>query len=97
MKNSKIITLIWLTLISLTLLSILIAENTPTHMLSITFVCLVIAIKGQLVIDKLIGLRFANPKIRWVMLSYFYILPPIIILSLAFPELLYDITSQSNN
>ncbi len=93
MNNSKKITLIWLTLISLTLLSILIAEDTPDHLFSITFVCLVVAVKGQLVIDKLIGLRFANPKIRWVMLSYFYILPPIIILSLVFPELLYAISS----
>lgn len=88
MANSKSITFIWLVLIGLTLTSAFIAEGTPAHSLSTVFVCFIIAIKGQLVIDRLIGLRLENQKIRWVMLSYFYILPSLFVIGILFPELL---------
>jgi len=88
MTNSKSITFIWLVLVGLTLTSAFIAEGTPSNSLSIIFVCFIIAIKGQLVIDRLIGLRLENQKIRWVMLSYFYILPPLFVVGILFPELL---------
>ncbi len=77
---------IWLILISLTLTSVLVAEQTPETTLSIISVCFIIAIKGQLVIDKLIGLRFENQIIRAVMLSYFYILPMLFIIGFLFPD-----------
>ena len=84
--SSRKITTIWLILISLTLTSVFVAERTPEAALSIITVCFIIAIKGQLVIDKLIGLRFENQTIRAVMLSYFYILPVLFIIGFLFPE-----------
>jgi hypothetical protein len=87
-NKSSSITYIWLVLIGLTLTSAFIAEGTPAHSLSIIFVCFIIVIKGQLVIDRLIGLRLENQKIRWVMLAYFYILPQLFVVGILFPELL---------
>ncbi|MDX2322386.1 MAG: hypothetical protein QNK26_17515 [Moritella sp.] len=86
MLSRRNINLVWIILISLTLTSIFVAEQTPETALSIITVCFIIAIKGQLVIDKLIGLRFENQKIRAVMLSYFYILPVLFIIGFLFPE-----------
>jgi len=77
---------VWLILISLTLTSVFVAERTPEAALSIIAVCFIIAIKGQLVIDRLIGLRFENQTIRAVMLSYFYILPVLFIIGFLFPD-----------
>ena len=91
MRQDKIlsrrkINIVWLILISLTLTSVFVAEQTPEATLSIIAVCFIIAIKGQLVIDRLIGLRFENQKIRAVMLSYFYILPVLFIIGFLFPD-----------
>jgi hypothetical protein len=91
MQTAQKITGVWLVLVSLTLLSIFMAEDDPKLVLSITTICFVIAIKGQLVVDKLIGLRHANPTIRKLMLGYFYFLPPLISLSMIFPELIVAI------
>jgi hypothetical protein len=86
-QTTQKITGVWLVLVSLTLLSIFMAEDDPKLALSITTICFVIAIKGQLVVDKLIGLRYANQKIRKLMLGYFYFLPLLISLAMVFPEL----------
>nr|WP_075519027.1 hypothetical protein [Moritella viscosa]SHO17526.1 Caa(3)-type oxidase, subunit IV [Moritella viscosa] len=77
---------VWAILISLTLISVFVSERTPEAALSIIAACFIIAIKGQLVIDKLIGLRFENQTIRAVMLSYFYILPMLFIIGFLFPD-----------
>ena len=87
-NKSSSITYIWLVLIGLTLTSAFIAESSPAHSVSIIFVCFIITIKGQLVIDRLIGLRLENQKIRKVMLAYLYILPPLFMAGMLFPELL---------
>ncbi|KKK62781.1 hypothetical protein LCGC14_3000920, partial [marine sediment metagenome] len=52
-----------------------------------------IAIKGIVVIEHLMGLHSALPGIRWMMLSYFFILPSMIALSVLFPEVLAELTS----
>lgn len=88
MSENKKITVTWLLLLALTLTSIVIADGTPDNAFSVVLVCFIVAVKGQLVIDKLVGLRLQNQKIRWVMLSYFYLLPPIFIIGILYPQLL---------
>lgn len=83
----------WWLLITLTLGSALIAESMePTAVMAIA-VCLAVAVKGQLVVDRLMGLQHAPPVIRYLMLSYFYVLPILIALALIFPEPLRRMTT----
>ena len=88
MTENKKLTLTWLLLLTLTLTSIVIADGTPENSFSVVIVCFIVAMKGQLVIDRLIGLKLQNQKIRWMMLAYFYLLPPIFIVGILYPQLL---------
>lgn len=72
------LTKIWLALIGLTLASALMAETGHFGVLSTLIVCGIIVVKGQLIIDRFIGLKNANQTIRKVMLGYFYLLPLLI-------------------
>ncbi len=83
----------WIVLVVLTLGSALIAESVDPTAGVVIAVCLVVAIKGQLVIDRLMGLRHAPPLIRGLMLAYFYVLPVLIALGLIFPEQLRRLTT----
>ena len=83
----------WIILIIFTLMGAFIAERTEMSMLIVILVCGTIAVKGVVVIEHLMGLHSAPPGIRWVMLSYFFILPSIIALSVLFPEVLAELTS----
>ena len=98
MSDNKRLLMTWLTLLALTSLSVVLAETSSSKALSTNtitgvIVCIIIALKGQLVIDQLVGLRQANRSIRRVMLSYFYILPLLIALGLAFPNIIVSITT----
>lgn len=84
---------IWWLLIVLTLASALIAESVDLTAGTVILVCLVVAIKGQLVVDRLMGLRHAPAVIRGMMLAYFYVLPVLIALALIFPEPLRRLTT----
>jgi Sec-independent protein secretion pathway component TatC len=83
----------WVVLILLTLSSAFIAESVDPTAGIVILVCLVVAIKGQLVVDRLMGLRHAPPLIRGMMLAYFYVLPILIALALIFPEPLRRLTT----
>ena len=83
----------WMMLIGLTLTSAMIAESNDPTAWAVIVVCLVVAIKGQLVIDRLMGLRHAPPVIRRMMLTYIYVLPTLIALALIFPEPLRRLTT----
>lgn len=83
----------WIALILLTLGSAWLAESVDPTAGIVIAVCLVVAIKGQLVIDRLMGLRHAPPVIRKLMLAYFYVLPVLIALALIFPEPLRRLTT----
>ena len=91
-KLSKI-TLVWLVLIVLTLLTATQVESEHLSTVAIILICAVVAIKGFLVIDHLMGLRHAPILFRWVMLSYFIMLPPLIAVLIIFPGVLVTLTS----
>ncbi len=87
------LTPVWLLLMILTLLSALIAEKVDPTALIVAIVCFTVAVKGGLVIEWLMGLRAITGSVRWLMLSYFLLLPPAIALSVIFPEVLKRFTS----
>ncbi|MFT5719758.1 MAG: hypothetical protein ACI9W6_000046 [Motiliproteus sp.] len=91
--SDKLLRRAWILLIGLTLTSALIAESIDPTAGVVIVVCLVVAIKGQLVVDRLMGLRQAPPLIRGLMLAYFYVLPVLIALGLIFPEQLRRLTT----
>ena len=93
MLKSKTITIVWLSLILLTLLTATQVESEILSIAAIIFICTVVSIKGFLVIDHLMGLRHAPYLFRWVMLSYFIILPPLIAVFVIFPDMVVVLTS----
>ncbi|EGG98393.1 hypothetical protein imdm_62 [gamma proteobacterium IMCC2047] len=84
---------VWVVLLTLTLLSALIAESADPAIWTVLFISMTVTLKGQLVIDRLMGLRHANPLIRRLMLLYFYVLAILIVLALLFPEFVARITT----
>ena len=84
---------VWLALMGLTLISALVAEQADPSLQIVLAICAAVAIKGGLVVEWLMGLRSANKQIRWVMLSYFIILPPLIALGFIFPDVVLRLTS----
>lgn len=84
---------VWLLLLCLTLLTALIAESVDPVLWSVLVVILTVSFKGQLVVDHLMGLRHANAVIRYSMLSYFYLLPLLIIWAMVFPSQLAWLTT----
>lgn len=93
MTQQKTFFLTWLTLACLTLLSASFAESAEPSKIALFFVCLVTIYKGKLVIDNFMDLRNAVHRLRWLMLAYFYILLPIIFLTILFPETLLRLTT----
>lgn len=77
----------WIILVTLTLVSASFADSAmeSSKLISI-FICLVTIIKGRLVIDYLMDLRFSKRRFRWMMLGYFYILMPLILFVILFPD-----------
>lgn len=76
----------WLILVALTLFSASFAESSGASGTAAIFVCLVTIYKGRLVIDSLMGLHSAARRLRWVMLGYFYVLMPIILIAILFDD-----------
>jgi len=92
-SSNKLLISVWLVLLFLCAVSALLAETSSINTISSIFVCFIIALKGQLVIDHLMGLRWANSTIRRVMISYFYILSFLIALGILLPEFIVDMTT----
>lgn len=92
-KHTAMLTIVWASLLVLTLFSALIAERVELTDFVVLVICGIVMIKGSMVIERLMGLRRAKPVIRWLMLSYFFILPPLIALAVIFPEGLARITT----
>lgn len=84
-KKPAGITGAWIALVLLTLTSAMIAEFRNASVFTVVFVGLITVIKGNLVIDQLMGLRSAPPALRWMTRSYFFILPPLITLATLLP------------
>lgn len=77
----------------LTLLSASFAESTNPSTITLLFICTVTLFKGQLLIDNLMDLRHSLRRIRWMMLAYFYVLLPVIMLAVMFPETTRQLTT----
>ena len=93
MTDTRVLKTAWLILLAITVGSALVAETADPAIWVVLLITFSICIKGQLVIDHLMGLRKAPALIRWLMLSYFYLLPPLIALALLFPEALRELTT----
>jgi len=91
--NDKTLTVYWLVLITLTLVSAIFADTINPASWVTVFVCMSIMVKGQVIVDVFMGLRTAPKGIRYMMLSYFYVLPPMVALALLFPSTLANITT----
>lgn len=93
MPKQKVIVTTWITLVVLTLISTSFAESTETSKTIAIFVCMVTIYKGWLVINNLMGLRFAVRRLRWMMLGYFLIVMPIILITIFFPDGVRQLTT----
>lgn len=90
---NRVLVLVWLALMLATLISVGFAEGKHLSNLAAVFVCSIVVFKAQLVIDYLIGLKIAHPRIRKVMLGYVYLMPLLIVIGILFPEWIVRLTS----
>ncbi len=93
MIENRVLISVWLLLLFCTLISVLMAEQADFTAISAVLVCGIVSIKSNLVIDYLIGLKFAHPRLRKVMLGYFYLIPFLIALGSVRPDWIVAITS----
>jgi len=90
---NRVLVCVWLVLISCTLVSVGFAEGEQLSRLAAVFVCAIAVSKSHLVIDYLIGLKHAHPRIRKVMLGYVYLILSLIVTGVLFPEWIVRLTS----
>tara|TARA_R110001592_G_scaffold66678_2_gene204856 strand:+ start:22952 stop:23239 length:288 start_codon:yes stop_codon:yes gene_type:complete len=93
MVDNKVLITVWLVLLLFTLISVLMAEQVDFTALSAVLVCAIVVIKSHLVIDYLIGLKLVHPRLRKVMLGYFYLIPSLIALGAVRPDWIVSMTS----
>lgn len=93
MFENKVLISVWLFLLLLTLISVLMAEQVNFTAHSAVLVCAIVIVKSHLVIDYLIGLKLVHPRLRRVMLGYFYFIPSLIALGAVSPEWIVSMTS----
>jgi len=91
-EQNKQLCLVWMLLLTFTLLSALIAEQDASSALMVVLVCFSFAIKGSLVTERLMGLYTAIGNVRWLMLAYFIVLPILIGGAILFPDLVARMT-----
>lgn len=87
------LTIIWLVLMVLTLVSALVAEQNVSGILMVALICFSFAVKGMLVTERLMGLWCSAGPVRWLMLCYFIVLPFLIGLAILFPDLIERLTT----
>jgi hypothetical protein len=92
MSQLKMLSTVWLVLMTITLISAYIAEAVEPTTFIILFIAISIGIKGKLVVDHFMGLNSAHPRLRGVMSAYFYVVPVIIALVFLFPETVAELT-----
>ena len=93
MLNNRSINFIWGGLMAVTIGSALLAESGETNLLVTLLICLSIAFKGRMVVDRFMELRSANRYIRFSMNFYFYVVPALILIVYLFPDQLARITT----
>ncbi|WP_421869068.1 cytochrome C oxidase subunit IV family protein [Motiliproteus sp.] len=89
----KLLTWVWWALVAMTLISALVAESIDPTASVVLAISVVIAIKGRLVVDWLMGMKSAPMVFRQLMLAYFYVVPLLIALALIFPDTLQRLTT----
>jgi|GEM_PF-445778 hypothetical protein len=76
--------LIWLGLISLTLLSGAVGESGRPPLVATFLVCLVVLLKGRWIIQDFMGLRYAAPLTRRIVTGYFFAMTSLIGISVGY-------------
>lgn len=92
LSDTKILDAVWLLLMALTIGSALLAESADPSLWVTLFVAVSVAVKGGLVVERFMELRFAHRYIRLSMGLFFVVLPLLMILVFLFPEQLADLT-----
>lgn len=85
MSHIKFIELLWMLLIALTLFSAYMAEQKSPGFDSVAIMALVLAIKGRIIVDYFMELKYSHYILRALMRIYFYVIPAMIILVYLFP------------
>ena len=80
---------IWLGLIGLTVFNYLIAESQSPVFGETFIVCLAVLLKGELVIDYFMELKYASKLTRRLMKSYFYLITFVVGLSMVYSQSLF--------
>ena len=83
---------VWLVLMALTLGNALIAESADPSLWMTVIIASSIAIKGRLVVERLMELHNAHLWIRFTMNLYFLVLPLMIVGVFTFPEVFANMT-----
>ena len=86
MTHIKLINTLWLILIVLTLFSAYMAEQAKPGLDSVAIMAIVLAIKGRIIVDYFMELKYSHPVLRTLMQVYYYVIPAMIILVFLFPE-----------
>ena len=73
---------LWLTLISITLFNTSLAENFSSTLIVSTIIALTTMFKGMMVIDHFMELKEGNKVLRWMMRTYFFVFPMLIIVTI---------------
>lgn len=86
MTQIRFISYLWLFLIGLTLFSAYMAEIPVPGLSSIIIMAVVLAIKGRIIVDHFMELKYSHKVLRILMQVYFYVIPSLIVLVYLFPE-----------
>lgn len=86
MTHKRTIDLLWLLLVVLTLSGALLGENLEPGAALVVIVALTMAVKGRLVIDHFMEMKNANRTLRYLMHTYFYLLPLVTVMVYLFGE-----------
>ena len=78
--------IIWLSLISLTLISASVAETAESTIASTLFIYFIVLAKGRWVIDEFMGLKQAAKSVQYVVKSYFFTMSTIITATLIYAK-----------
>jgi len=96
MLSIRGIDFIWVLLMGITIGNYFIAENGESNLSFIVLIAVSLMLKGRLVVDRFMELKNANQKIRGWMNAYFYVVPLMIILVYAYPEVIVQLTQLKN-
>ena len=93
MSHSRRLDLLWLLLVALTLGGALLGEGAEPGLGVTLAVALTMAFKGRVVVDHFMGMKGANRTLRALMRAYFYVLPAVTVLVVAFGDRLAEWTT----